>query len=97
MDRQEADYRSHADAGLTVNWTSILAIYLLVWTLTLFAVLPFGVKTSEEAGEKAVKGQADSAPARPMLVKKLLWTTLVSAAIMALLWGAIKAGILDLG
>ena len=41
---------------------SALAIYLLFWSLTLFAVLPFGVRTSDEAGEKGIPGQADSAP-----------------------------------
>ena len=42
--------------------TSILAIYLLFWTISLFVVLPFGVRTSEEAGAAPMPGHADSAP-----------------------------------
>ncbi|MBB4630451.1 DUF1467 family protein [Sphingosinicella soli] len=78
-----------------MSWGSIAAIYLLIWTVTLFTVLPFGVRTSDEAGEDKVKGQADSAPTRPMLAKKLLWTTLVSAVIMAGVWWIGEAGYLD--
>jgi predicted secreted protein len=65
---------------------SIAAIYLLFWTLTLFAVLPFGVRTSREEGREPVAGEADSAPVDPKLGKKLLWTTLISAALFGLFW-----------
>jgi len=65
---------------------SLVAIYLLFWTLTLFAVLPFGVKTSREEGREPVWGEADSAPANPKLKQKLIWTTLISAVLFGLFW-----------
>ncbi|MDG2003842.1 MAG: DUF1467 family protein [Novosphingobium sp.] len=43
--------------------TSIIAIYLLFVALSLFLVLPFGIKTHDEAGIGKVTGQAESAPA----------------------------------
>jgi len=46
-----------------MNWTSILAIYFLLWVMSAFLMLPFGVKTHDEAGLEKVPGQADSAPA----------------------------------
>ena len=46
-----------------MRWTSILALYFLVWVISAFAVLPFGIKTHEEAGHEKIPGQADSAPA----------------------------------
>ena len=52
--------------------------------ITLFAVLPFGVRTSAEAGEASVPGQADSAPAQPNLRAKALWTTVISAVLFGL-------------
>ena len=57
MDRQEAGGQRADRPGLTMRWTSILAIYVLFWTLSLFLVLPFGVRTAEEAGAER--------PARP--------------------------------
>ena len=43
-------------------WTSVLAIYALFWVMTAFLMLPFGVKTHDEAGAEKVPGQAESAP-----------------------------------
>lgn len=65
---------------------SAIAIYLLIWVVTLFMVLPIGVRTHEEAGEDRVKGQADSAPARPNLGKKLIWNTLLAGVLFGLVW-----------
>ena len=36
-----------------MNTTTIIAIYFLIWWLTLFAVLPWGVRSQTEAGEFA--------------------------------------------
>lgn len=74
---------------------SIAAIYLLFWTLTLFAVLPFGVRTSREEGREPVPGEADSAPVNPQLGKKLLWTTLISAVLFAVFWANYVFGWLE--
>ena len=41
---------------------SIAAIYMLFWTMSLFLVLPWGVRTAEEAGERCEPGHAESAP-----------------------------------
>ena len=46
-----------------MQWTSIIAIYALVWVMCAFVMLPFGIRTHEELGEEKVAGQADSAPA----------------------------------
>ncbi len=67
-------------------WYSALANYLLFWVVTLFMVLPFGVRTSSEAGEDKVPGQADSAPVRPMIGRKLLWTTIIATIFFLLFW-----------
>lgn len=60
-----------------------VAIYFIVWWIVLFAMLPIGVRTSEEAGESLAPGSADSAPHRPKLLPKMIATTLVSAVIFA--------------
>lgn len=45
-----------------MSWTSIIAIYALFWVMCAFLLLPFGVRTHDEAGVAKVPGQADSAP-----------------------------------
>ena len=33
-----------------MKWQSIVAIYILFWVMSAFVVLPFGVRTHDEAG-----------------------------------------------
>jgi predicted secreted protein len=62
--------------------STAIAIYFLIWWLTLFAVLPFGVRSQHETGEVA-PGSDPGAPAIPALGKKLIWTTIVATALFA--------------
>ena len=67
-----------------MQWTSILAIYALFWTMTAFLLLPFGIRTHDEAGIAKVPGQADSAPANFQPGKLALRATLIAAVLCAL-------------
>jgi predicted secreted protein len=67
---------------------SVIAIYFVVWWIVLFAVLPFGVRTQDEEGD-IVLGTTHSAPMRPLLLKKALATTIVSAIIVFGFWLAV--------
>ncbi|MEO5707432.1 MAG: DUF1467 family protein [Alteraurantiacibacter sp.] len=64
--------------------TSIVAIYLLFWVMSAFVLLPFGVKTHEEAGIAKVPGQADSAPANFRPGRLALRATVIAALLSAL-------------
>ena len=73
-----------------------LAIYGLIWWLVLFAVLPFGVRTSAEAGEAKVEGAAESAPVRPQMLRKLLVTTAVSFGIWLVVYFVLDSRVIPL-
>ena len=64
--------------------TSIIAIYALFFAASSFILLPFGVKTGEEAGTERVPGQADSAPHRFDLKRHLAKGALLGAVLFAL-------------
>lgn len=64
--------------------TSIAAIYFLFWVMSAFVMLPFGVRTAEEAGEAKVPGQADSAPVNFRPGKLALRATLAAAVLTGL-------------
>ena len=64
--------------------TSILAIFVLFWTLSLFLVLPFGVRTAEEEGTQAAPGHAESAPHRFSFGKSALRATILGAVLTGL-------------
>ena len=65
-------------------WTSIIAIYALFWVMTAFVMLPFGVKTHDEAGIEKTPGQADSAPVNFRPGRHALRATFVSALLTGL-------------
>jgi predicted secreted protein len=69
---------------LPMQWTSILAIYALFWVMCAFMLLPFGVRTHDEAGIDKVPGQADSAPANFRPGRLALRATLLAAVCCAL-------------
>lgn len=64
--------------------TSIAAIYFLFWVMSAFIMLPFGVRTADEAGLEKVPGQADSAPVNFRPGRLALRATLLAAALTAL-------------
>ena len=72
------------------------AIYFIIWWIVLFAMLPIGVRTSEEAGEKASPGTAESAPIMPNLLPKMVATTVVSTIIFAALYAIIVHHVITL-
>ena len=67
-----------------MKWTSIVAIYSLFWVMSAFIVLPFGVRTHEEAGVARVPGQADSAPANFSASRIVKRATVVSLILFGL-------------
>ena len=67
-----------------MKFGSILAIYFLFFAFSAFALLPFGVRTSDEVGEAKVPGQADSAPHRFDLKRHLWRSTLVALGLFGL-------------
>lgn len=81
-------------------WGSALAIYFLFWFFALFVVLPFSARTSVEAGEALVPGQADSAPQTFPALRVVLRTTVVATALFGLfylnyIYGWVTADMLD--
>lgn len=72
-----------------------IAIYIVLWWIVLFAVLPFGVRTQDEDGA-IVPGTPESAPTRPRLWRVVLLTTAVSGLLFAGMWGALRYGLIDI-
>ncbi len=65
-----------------MTFTTALAAFFLIWWVSLFAVLPWGVRSQHEGGEMA-PGTDPGAPTHFRLGRKLLWTTVVAVVIYA--------------
>lgn len=83
-----------------MRWTSLLAIYFLFWSFSVFLVLPFGVRTTHEAGGDYVPGQAESAPHEFKFRRIAIRVTIVATILWALFvanyqYGWVTAKMLD--
>jgi predicted secreted protein len=67
---------------MTVNFISIFAEYFICWWITLFMVLPIGLRTQADENEVTM-GTVKSAPAHFRFWRVFLLTTGVSAVLYA--------------
>jgi predicted secreted protein len=68
-------------------WVTGIVVYVLVWWITLFAVLPLWVTPAEPDDP----GHAAGAPQRPRLLLKMAITTVVSALIWLAIYLVVKS------
>ena len=62
----------------------MIAIYVLFWAFSVFLVLPFGVRTTREAGGDVIPGQAESAPHEFRMGRIARRVTIVATILFAL-------------
>jgi predicted secreted protein len=70
-----------------MTWFTGLVVYILVWWVTLFAILPLWVTPSEPDDP----GHPAGAPKQPLLLRKALVTTLVSAVIWLVIYLIVRS------
>ncbi|HEV7435762.1 MAG TPA: DUF1467 family protein [Pseudorhizobium sp.] len=63
-----------------MSFLSFFAVYFIIWWITLFAVLPMGMRSQHDEGDVTL-GTVESAPARFRIGRVLLLTTLISAVV----------------
>jgi predicted secreted protein len=68
-----------------------LAIFFLIWWISLFAVLPFGIRSQHEDGDFP-EGTDPGAPVRNRIGRKLIWTTLVAAVFYVIFYFIYTSG-----
>jgi predicted secreted protein len=66
-----------------LSLTTAIAIFFILWWTVLFAILPWGIRSQQEAGTVA-PGTDPGAPTIAGMGKKLLWTTVVSSVVFAI-------------
>ena len=76
-----------------MGWASGIAVYLIIWWVVIFMVLPWGVRTVDDA--EIVKGHASSAPKRPRILAKAAVTSLIAAVLWAIVYAIIESGVIS--
>jgi len=75
-----------------MTWFGGIVVYVIVWWMVLFAVLPWGNRPPE-APEP---GHATSAPEKPRLLLKFGVTTLIATVIFLGVWWLIESDLISL-
>jgi predicted secreted protein len=74
--------------------STAFAIFFVLWWIVLFVTLPFGVRSQQEDGE-IIPGSDPGAPIASRMGRKLIWTTVISIVVYAIMMLAYNAGYLN--
>jgi len=75
--------------------STAFAIYFVIWWITLFVTLPFGIRSQHEDGG-GPPGTDPGAPVATQMGRRLFWNTALSAVIFAIALWAYYAGYLSI-
>ncbi len=78
-----------------MNPVTAFASYFIIWWLVFLAALPFGVRGQWEEGD-IVRGSEPGAPVRPLLLKKILWSSLIAFGFWLVLYAVLASGLITL-
>ena len=76
-----------------MTWVTGLVLYIIIWWTVLFTMLPIGVRVPANPEP----GIATSAPERPNLGRKMIWTTLTSIGVWLLIYALTQSGLISFG
>lgn len=68
-----------------MSWVSALAIYFVVWWMTLFISLPLGMRSQVEVDD-VTEGTEPAAPHDPQLLRRMGWNTVLSGLIFGVFY-----------
>ncbi len=74
-----------------MTWFTAILVYLIIWWLVLFMVLPLWVRRPQEVEP----GHDPGAPESPMIGRKVLVTSLVAAVVFAIVFGIVESDLIS--
>ena len=74
-----------------MGWISGTLVYVIIWWLVLFMVLPWGYRPPDVVEE----GHATSAPENPRLWYKVGVTTVIAAVVFIIIYLVAEAGLIN--
>ena len=76
--------------------TGSVIVYVLIWWIIFFSVLPMGIQSNKEKSKKTLAGIDLGAPNNPKMGKKFLITTIITTIIFIVIYYLVKFEILNL-
>ena len=76
--------------------TGSIIVYVLIWWMIFFSVLPLGIQSNKEKFKESVGGIDPGAPNNPKMGKKFLITTIITTLIFIVIYYLVKFNLLNL-
>ena len=76
--------------------TGSIIVYVLIWWIIFFSVLPLGIQSNKEKFRERVGGIDPGAPINPKIGKKFLITTIITSIIFIVIYYLVKFDLLNL-
>ena len=76
--------------------TGSIIVYVMIWWIIFFSVLPFGIQSNKEVFKEKIEGMDPGAPKNPNIAKKFFITTLITTAIFSVIYYLTKIELLNL-
>jgi len=61
--------------------TGSIVVFVIIWWVIFFSVLPIGIKHNDKPFKNNLEGNDPGAPKNPNILKKFLYTTLITSLI----------------
>ena len=76
--------------------TGSIIVYVMIWWIIFFSVLPIGIQSNKEIYKEKIGGNDPGAPKNPRIVQKFLLTTLITSIIFAVIYYLVRIDLLNL-
>ena len=76
--------------------TGSIIVYVMIWWIIFFSVLPIGIQSNKEIYKEKIGGNDPGAPKNPRIVQKFLLTTLITSIIFAVIYYLVEIDFLNL-
>ena len=76
--------------------TGSIIVYVLIWWIIFFSVLPVGIQSNKEKFKEKIEGVDPGAPLNPKIGRKFLITTLITSIIFIVIYYLVEFNLLNL-
>ena len=76
--------------------TGSIIVYVLIWWIIFFSVLPVGIQSNKEKFKGRIEGIDPGAPNNPKIAKKFLITTIITSIIFIVIYYLVVFDLLNL-
>ena len=76
--------------------TGSIIVYVMIWWIIFFSVLPIGIQSNKEVFKEKIEGMDPGAPKNPKIALKFLITTLITSIIFVVIYYLVRFNFLNL-